>query len=153
MSIGAHIRAWRLSRGHSLEHVAARANLAAAALESIESGETDPTVSLLDGVAQALNVPVSRLFVDPKHIPLLYSDGADDEPVPADSPDPVVDRMLRTSRSDRELYVLLTALVQSGEPKLLRAAEASLRSLVKQSRQTTVPWQSRPPGHFEPPSD
>ncbi|TLY16734.1 MAG: XRE family transcriptional regulator, partial [Nitrospirae bacterium] len=35
----------------------------------------------------------------------------------------------------------------------LRAAEVSLQSLVKQSKQTTVPWQTRPPGHFEPPAD
>lgn len=33
------------------------------------------------------------------------------------------------------------------------AAEVNLRSLLKQSRQATVPRQSRPPGHFEPPSD
>jgi hypothetical protein len=54
---------------------------------------------------------------------------------------------------DRSLYVLLTALMQAGDPKLLRAAEVSLRSLVKQARQATVPWQQHPPGHFEPPSD
>ena len=42
--------------------------------------------------------------------------------------------MLQGSRQDRELYVLLTVLLQSGEPKLVRAAEASLRSLVKQAR-------------------
>ena len=54
---------------------------------------------------------------------------------------------------DRSLYVLLTALMQAGDPKLLRAAEMSLRSLVKQSRQATVPWQQRPSGHFEPPND
>ncbi|MFO0729744.1 MAG: hypothetical protein U0361_01885 [Nitrospiraceae bacterium] len=51
------------------------------------------------------------------------------------------------------MFVLVTALLQSGDPKLLRAAEVSLRSLVKQAKQATVPWQSRPPGHFEPPSD
>ncbi|TKS60400.1 MAG: hypothetical protein EWM72_01438 [Nitrospira sp.] len=53
----------------------------------------------------------------------------------------------------RSLYVLLTALIQAGDPKLLRAAEVSLRSLVKQSRQAAAPWQQRPSGHFEPPSD
>ena len=67
--------------------------------------------------------------------------------------DPVLERILVAAGHDRSLYVLLTALMQSSDPKLLRAAEVSLRSLVKQSKQATVPWQSRPPGHFEPPSD
>jgi len=67
--------------------------------------------------------------------------------------DPVMERILLGAHQERELYVLLTVLLQSGEPKLVKAAEASLRSLVKQSRQASVPWQSRPPGHFEPPSD
>jgi hypothetical protein len=65
----------------------------------------------------------------------------------------VTDRILAGSRADRSLYVLLTTLMQAGDPKLLRAAEMSLRSLVKQARQATVPWQQRPSGHFEPPSD
>ena len=69
------------------------------------------------------------------------------------SSDPVTGHILRGNRQSQELYVLLTALLQSGEPKLLRAAEVNLRSLVKQAKTTTVPWQSRPPGHFEPPSD
>ena len=54
---------------------------------------------------------------------------------------------------DRSLYVLLTAIMQSGEPKLLRAAEVNLQSLVKQAKQATIPWQNRPSGHFEPPND
>jgi hypothetical protein len=29
----------------------------------------------------------------------------------------------------------------------------NLRSLVKQAKQATIPWQNRPSGHFEPPSD
>jgi len=41
----------------------------------------------------------------------------------------------------------------SRRPETVAAAEMSLRSLVKQSRQATVPWQQRPSGHFEPPSD
>jgi len=65
----------------------------------------------------------------------------------------VTERVLRGARHERELYVLLTALLQSGDPKLLLAAETSLRSLVKQARRPTIPWQSRPSGHFEPPSD
>ncbi len=68
-------------------------------------------------------------------------------------PDPVLDHILQGVQGERELYVLLTAILQSGDSKLVRAAEASLRSLAKQARQATLPWQSRPSGHFEPPSD
>jgi hypothetical protein len=69
------------------------------------------------------------------------------------SADPVIERVLRAVHTDLEMYALLTAVLQSGDPKLMRAADASLRSLAKQAKQPTVPWQSRPPGHFEPPND
>jgi hypothetical protein len=65
----------------------------------------------------------------------------------------VTERILHGKQVDQELYVLLTSLLRHGEPKLIRAAEVNLRSLLKQARTATVPWQSRPSGHFEPPSD
>jgi transcriptional regulator with XRE-family HTH domain len=152
MPIGSTLQSWRLSRGQSLEDLAKRAGLAPASLEAIENGESDPPVSTLDALAQVFGIPLAWLFGDPKQLALLYSD-SDDDPAPAASPDPVVERVLRSAQSDRELFALLTALLRAGDPKLIRAAEMSLRSLVKQSKQATVPWQSRPPGHFEPPAD
>ncbi|HEV8539855.1 MAG TPA: helix-turn-helix transcriptional regulator [Nitrospiraceae bacterium] len=155
MTLGASIQAWRLSRKLGVATLAEKTGLPAASLEAIESGELDPPASALASLATALGIPVSWLYSDPRHIQLLTTD-PDGEPVESPaltSPDPVTERVLHGLEQERELYVLLTALLQSGEPKLLRAAEASLRSLVKQSRQATVPWQSRPPGHFEPPSD
>jgi len=80
-------------------------------------------------------------------------DGEDSIYPDLDSPDPVTERILRGSHTDREMYVLLTSLLLHGEPKLLRAAEVNLRSLLKQARTSTVPWQNRPSGHFEPPND
>lgn len=135
--------------------LADKAGLPVSSLETIESGEADPPLSTLTRLAAALDIPPAWLYGDPKHLTLLTRDADGDEvaPLSADSVDPVTERVLLASREERELYVLLTALLRSGEPKLLRAAEASLRSLVRQSRQATVPWQSRPPGHFEPPSD
>ena len=152
MPIGSTLQAWRLSRGQSVADLAAKAGLSAASLEAIESGELDPPASTLDALAQAIGVPAAWLFGDPKQLSLLYA-AEDDDPAPPASPDPVVERILRAAQSERELFALLAALLRSGDPKLLRAAELSLRSLVKQSKQATVPWQSRPPGHFEPPSD
>ena len=95
------------------------------------------------------------LFINPSELDLLCKED-DEEPLSISAltgADPVLERILLAAGHDRTLYVLLTALLQSGDPKLLRAAEVSLGSLVKQSKQATVPWQSRPPGHFEPPSD
>jgi hypothetical protein len=89
----------------------------------------------------------------PQSFECLFSDQEEEADSTPSGADPVTHRILTGTRMDRSLYVLLTALMQAGDPKLLRAAEMSLRSLVKQSRQATVPWQQRPPGHFEPPSD
>lgn len=155
MPIGSHIQAWRLSRGLSVPTVAAKAGLPAHLLEAIEAGELDPSVSTLENLGSTLGIPTSWLFGDPKHLELLTADTDEDPPDPSDTDavDPVMERILLGAHQERELYVLLTTLLQSGEPKLVKAAEASLRSLVKQSRQASVPWQVRPPGHFEPPTD
>lgn len=152
MAIGAQIQAWRLSRGYSPELLAAEASLSLQALDEIENESLDPSIGTLERVATALKVPVAWLFAHPAAFDLLFQepDQADERP---NGPDPVTERILTGSKMDRSLYVMLTALIQSGEPKLLRAAEVSLKSLVKQSKQSAVPWQNRPSGHFEPPSD
>ncbi|MER3422285.1 MAG: hypothetical protein C4293_02675 [Nitrospiraceae bacterium] len=124
-------------------------------MEAIEADELDPSASILEKLASALSIPTSWLYGDPQHLDLLLDDcdAEDLRPPATDSVDPVVERILLAARHERRLYVLLTVLLQSGDPKLLRAAEVNLQSLVKQSKQATVPWQTRPPGHFEPPSD
>lgn len=155
MSLGRNIQAWRVSRGHSVSALATKAGLPAVSLEAIESGECDPSASMLETLASAIGIPAGWMFGDPKHLELLTTDpdgDVTDAPGP-DALDPVTDQILRSARYERELYVLLTVLLRSGDPRHMRAAEASLRSLVKQARQPTVPWQSRPSGHFEPPSD
>jgi|SRR6476620_1486169 len=155
MPIGSYLQAWRMSRGQSIASLAAKTGLEARSLEEIETGQVDPCVSMIETVASALGVPPAWLHGDPKQIDLLTSDADGDE---SDAPsvqslDPVVERILQAAQQDRELYVLLTRVLYSGDPKLIRAAEVSLRSLVKQAKQATVPWQNRQPGHFEPPSD
>ena len=155
MSIGSNIQAWRISRGHSITALAAKAGLAVDSLEAIETGQSDIPLSMMEAVASALGVPCSWLHGDPRQLELLAADpdGEASDLPPLDSIDPVIERILLAAHHDRELYVLLTRLLQAGDPKLIRAAEVSLRSLVKQAKQATVPWQSRPPGHFEPPND
>ncbi len=152
MAIGSQIQAWRLSRGLSSEYLAAEAGISLQALDDIEAESFDPSTGTLERLAAAMKIPVAWLFAHPNAFELLFRDQEEVEEKP-DGPDPITERILTSSRMDRSLYVMLTALIQSGEPKLLRAAEMSLKSLVKQSKQSTVPWQNRPSGHFEPPSD
>jgi len=153
MALGQHIQAWRVSRGHSVDALACESQIPPHVLERIESEEVDPSASILESLAAALKIPPSWLFSDPTSFRTLFDDPEDVENSTPSGPDPVTERILAGSRMDRSLYVLLTAIIQSGEPKLLRAAEVNLRSLVKQAKQATIPWQNRPSGHFEPPSD
>jgi transcriptional regulator with XRE-family HTH domain len=152
MAIGSQIQAWRVSRGLSNAYLAAEAGISLQALEDIEAESLDPSTGTVERLAAAMKIPIAWLFAHPDAFKLLFDkpEKVEDKP---DGPDPITERILCGSRMDRSLYVMLTALIQSGEPKLLRAAEMSLKSLVKQSRRSTVPWQNRPSGHFEPPSD
>ena len=153
MSIGSFIQSWRIFRNQSIESLSNAARIPSALLEQIEAGQTDPTTATVEALASALRVPSSWLFDNPRSFEYLFTDSTESEEPDRSQLDPVTDRILAGSHADRSLYVLLTTLIQSGDPKLLRAAEMSLRSLVKQSQQATVPWQQRPSGHFEPPSD
>ncbi len=153
MPIGVQIQSWRRTKNQSVEVLSDTAGVPHELLEQIESGQMDPTVEMIEALAGALRIPPSWLFEEPQSFTYLFADADEGEEVDPAHTDPVTERILAGSRADRSLYVLLTTLMQSGDPKLLRAAEMSLRSLVKQSRQATVPWQQRPSGHFEPPSD
>ena len=153
MALGQQIQAWRISRGHSIDDLATELHLLPRVLEDIEAEIIDPSASLLEVLAAAMKIPPAWLFSHPTSFRTLFDDPEEDTSSTPTGPDPVTERILSGSRMDRSLYVLLTAIIQSGEPKLLRAAEVNLRSLVKQAKQATVPWQNRPSGHFEPPSD
>ncbi|HSQ92650.1 MAG TPA: helix-turn-helix domain-containing protein [Nitrospiraceae bacterium] len=153
MAVAQLLQAWRISRGYSVDDLAAESHLQPHLLEEIEAGEVDPSASLLEALADALKIPPAWLFSHPTSFHILFNDPEENTDSIPPSPDPVIERILAGSQMDRSLYVLLTAIMQSGEPKLLRAAEVNLRSLVKQAKQATIPWQNRPSGHFEPPSD
>ena len=153
MAIGPILQAWRLSKNQSLESLSASSGISTSLLEQIELEEIDPSAGTLQALAAALHIPPSWLFDSPQSFSCLFNDGDSEKGPDPSCPDPLTECILAGSRMDRSLYVLLTTLIQGGDPKLMRAAEMSLRSLVKQSRQTTVPWQQRPSGHFEPPSD
>jgi transcriptional regulator with XRE-family HTH domain len=154
---GLFIRAWRVSHQLSIEDLAEKTGIPVSTLNSLETEDHDIRLSTLEVVAQGLGIPAAWLHTDPAEFDLLFKDEEEESnPVGQAVPwraDPLFARILKGSRNDRSLYTLLTALLQTGDAKLIRAAEVSLRSLLKQSRQTALPWQSRPSGHFEPPSD
>ncbi|MDQ6735489.1 MAG: helix-turn-helix transcriptional regulator, partial [Nitrospirota bacterium] len=114
------MQAWRVSRGLSLMALATKAGLPVDSLEAIETGQADPLLSVMEAVASALGVSPSWLHGDPKHLELLTADpdgDASDSPS-LDTVDPVIERILIAAQHERELYVLLTRLLQAGDPKL-----------------------------------
>jgi transcriptional regulator with XRE-family HTH domain len=149
MRFGERIGAWRVARRVAPEELARRAGIDPARLDAIERGDEDPTASTVASLASALAIPPGWLHDDPKRLLALIADDEDG----TTGTDPVTERILAASQVERTLFVLVAQLVCSAEPRLVRAAEVSLLSLVKQIPKTTVPWESRPPGHFEPPSD
>ena len=155
MSFSNLLLAWRKARQISTSKLASKSGIDQTTIESIENGELDPVVSVVEALAKGLAIPPAWFYSTPKSIELLLGDPDGEETLypKLDSPDPVTERILHGNQAHQDLYVLLTSLLRHGEPKLLRAAEVNLRSLLKQARTATVPWQSRPSGHFEPPSD
>ncbi|WP_091970837.1 helix-turn-helix domain-containing protein [Methylobacterium gossipiicola] len=67
-----NLRRVRVAQGLSQERLAADAGVDRAYLGGLERQVENPTVDLLDKIAEALSVPLSELFVTP----------ADDEPPP-----------------------------------------------------------------------
>ena len=158
MSIAESLKAWRTLRHLTIEDLAERAALSPELVTEIESGEADPSASILANLATALSVAPPWLFADPHHLQLLLQhddEEGDDQEIQreATSVDPVVGRILHALGQDRTLFTLVTVLLEAGDPRLIRAAEVSLRSLVKQVKPMNVPWVVRQPGNFEPPND
>jgi transcriptional regulator with XRE-family HTH domain len=153
MSLATNIRAWRLAQKLSIAELAGRTGLSEESLETIESGASDPPASILTTLAAAFGIPNSWLYGNPSQMELLLEEDEMQEILQAGKIDPVTERMLRAMQHDGDLFVLLTAILLSGDPKLKLAATASLRSLATQVKKPDLPWESRKPGHFEPPSD
>jgi hypothetical protein len=78
-------------------------------------------------------------------------------PHPIDPIDAIIEQLREQLKQaaprDRELFAMLAALIDHGEEKPLRILEMTLRSLMKETRRSPIPWENRQPGNFEPPSD
>jgi transcriptional regulator with XRE-family HTH domain len=155
MSKQLYLHQWCQYRHLTIAQVSDQSGIELETLQSAQNGSIDPSLSLLEILAQQLHIPTSWLLYDPQAVQRLWNDPDEEQPeLPTDhSIDPIFERLLQAHRQHSELFALLTNLVHFGDPKLIRAAQVNLQSLSKQIRVTTVPWGSRPSGHFEPPSD
>ena len=157
MSIGHCIKRWRLKRGLSTSEVEQKADLSPGSLHSLEAGRLDPPASIMASIADLFGIPVSWLYGDPDQLDALVEDHSetrsDSYSALKGSVDPVIEHILRVHPAGRNLFHLLSVLIQNGEEKQLRVAEINLRSLIKQTRASLIPWENRQTGNFEPPSD
>src|SRR5258708_36343871 len=60
--IGAHIRDLRQRFHLSVAHLAGAASISTGMMSKIENGQISPSLSTLQALAQALNVPITNLF-------------------------------------------------------------------------------------------
>ena len=67
-TLGPAIRALRLERGLAQRELAARARKHPTYISGIESGGRNPTFTTLAAIAQALDVPMSRLVGDAERL-------------------------------------------------------------------------------------
>lgn len=65
--VGRNIRRLRLERGLSQEEVAHRVGIVSSYFGEIERGRRNPTLRVLGGIADALNVPLPRLLDIERH--------------------------------------------------------------------------------------
>jgi len=155
MSRGYCLDQWCQIRGMPLSELAEKTGVRIEMLQSVQNGALDASISLFETIAEQLGIPTAWLHYDPRVIQRLWNDADEDNPeLPeASSTDPIFQRIIQASREYQDIFILLTSILHHGDPKLIRAAQVNLQSLLKQARPTTVPWGSRRPGHFEPPSD
>ena len=74
MALGQQIQAWRISRGHSIDDLAAESHLLPHVLEDIEAEQVDPSASLLEALAAAMKIPPAWLFSHPTSFHTLFDD-------------------------------------------------------------------------------
>lgn len=60
--LGDVLREFRLQKGHTLRHVAARANVALGYLSEVERGQKEASSEIIAAVAEALEVPISIIL-------------------------------------------------------------------------------------------
>ena len=66
--IGEYIRAWRELKGLKQEDVAHKIGISTTALSNIETGVSKPNIERLEDIAEALEVELSQLLINPQQL-------------------------------------------------------------------------------------
>ena len=69
VTVGGNLRRARLARGLSQEALAAEAGIAPSFLSQIENGKRSATITTLDVIAKALQMPIVDFFAAPAAAP------------------------------------------------------------------------------------
>ena len=72
--VGENIRSLRKARGWSQEELGEHAELSYKFIGEIERGAVNPSLDSLAGIAAALNIEISKLFLNDSHVVLSDSD-------------------------------------------------------------------------------
>lgn len=75
--VGQRLREYRTAKGYSIEELAHIADMNAVHLASLERGEKNITLSTLEKVTKALDVPLSDVFTVESHVPASSHPNAD----------------------------------------------------------------------------
>ncbi len=81
MDIGARVKAIRLSKSLKLEDISSRTGLSKSFLSNVENNRTSPSISSLEKIAQALEIPISLLFLQKSYRPHIVKAGQRDRTV------------------------------------------------------------------------
>lgn len=74
LDVGARLRALREERGLSIRSLAVRSRLAVNTLSLIENGKTSPSVSTLQQLARAMDIPITAFFtIAPSRHSIVFS--------------------------------------------------------------------------------
>ena len=71
MDIGGRVRSIRLSKELKLEDIASKTGLSKSFLSNVETGKTSPSINSLEKIAQALEIPISTLFMQKLFLPRI----------------------------------------------------------------------------------
>ena len=74
MSFSNLLLAWRKARQISTSKLASKSGIDQTTIESIENGELDPVVSVVEALAKGLAIPPAWFYSTPKSIELLLGD-------------------------------------------------------------------------------
>jgi transcriptional regulator with XRE-family HTH domain len=68
INVGENIRKWRELKGLQQKDLADKLDISLTALSNIETGVSKPNTERLEDVAEALNIEVNQLFINPQQL-------------------------------------------------------------------------------------